>query len=150
MHRQRLVPLVFPTSDAAVIFQLTEANVLAFLRSAPGSASYRTLPIPKEWDVVDRPHVALLDAVDDTVFCFFVSSPSREGSELNVKDMRELPVGTIIEVRYNGLDYRYYRREEEAWRLVAEVRSHLLMEIYDLANIPVLLPLSEDRILAAQ
>lgn len=133
-----------------MMVELTEANILAFLRSAPGSASYKRLPLPKKWDVGSRPHVAVLDSVGDVVFCFFLSSPSAEGSELDISDIRVLPIGTVVEVRYSALDYRYFRRDEEGWRLVGEVRSHLLMEIYNTESLPVVLSLYEDRVLAAE
>jgi hypothetical protein len=139
-----------PTSVVVVIVQMTEANVLVFLRSAVGSSSYRKLPVPKHWDTMNRPHVALLDSVDERVFCFFLSQPSVQGNGLTVVDLKDAPTGTVVEIRRNALDYRYYRRESEAWRLVAEVRSQFLMEVYDRGDGPVVVPLPEGHVLASE
>jgi hypothetical protein len=99
------------------------ANLLAFLRSTMGSTSYRRLPVPTQWDAVSRPHVALLDSAGDRAFCFFLSHPSPEDRGLSVAGLRSAEMGTIVEVRHSALDYRYYRRDSEVWRPVAEVRS---------------------------
>jgi hypothetical protein len=110
--------------------QLIDESMLRVMQSAMGASSYRRLPVPKRWNPVDRPHVALLEFTDDSVFRFFVSEPMADSSELSVKDLDCVPDETVVEVRYSSSDYRYYRHDGHVWTVVAQARDRFFMEFY--------------------
>ena len=116
--------------QSVVEVQLIDESMLRVMQSAMGASSYRRLPIPRNWNPVDRPHVALLESTDDCVFCFFVSEPAADSSELSVKDLDCVPDNTVVEVRYSSYDYRYYRHDGHVWIVVAQARDRFFMEFY--------------------
>jgi len=101
-----------------------------------GAFSCRTPPVPKQWDCVNRPHVALLVPINDEVFPVFLSQPKQTGAgeTLEVADLDSLPPTSMIEVRHTGALYRYYRRDEAMWTKVGESRDPFLVEIEALSH----------------
>ncbi|RLI56990.1 MAG: hypothetical protein DRO87_01965 [Candidatus Thorarchaeota archaeon] len=85
--------------------------------------------IPRWWDPVSRPHVAIIvrDPVTKTEIRYFLSSrgtPCSNGrTTLDVSDIDALPEGTLIEVRFNATRANLYRLEMvgnvPCWRWLA-------------------------------
>jgi hypothetical protein len=128
---------------------MSGADLMSFMHSVVGSTAYARLPVPTQWNAVDRPHVALLNSTNDMTFRFLMSNVSPEDNQLSVMDLGFTRTGTMVEVRHSALDYRYYRRDGEIWLLVARVRNRFLMEIYDRPGSPVLVPLSGAHVFAS-
>ena len=108
-----------------------DAGIFQALSSSYGAFSCRTPPVPKLWDCVDRPHVALLVPINDDIFPVFLSQPkrTRNGETLEIAALDSLPPASMIEVRHNGADFRYYRRDRAMWTKVGESRNPFLIEI---------------------
>lgn len=108
-----------------------DAGIFQALSSSYGAFSCRTPPVPKLWDCVDRPHVALLVPINDDIFPVFLSQPkqTRAGETLEVAALDSLPPASMIEIRHNGADYRYYRRDQAMWTKVGESRNPFLVEV---------------------
>ncbi len=115
---------------------MIDAGILYALSLSYGAFSCRTPPAPKQWDCVNRPHVALLVPVNDEVFQVFLSQPKQTGAgeTLEVADLDSLPPSSMIEVRHTGALYRYYRRDEAMWTKVGESRDPFLVEIEALSH----------------
>ena len=90
------------------------------LRSATGAFTCRYPPVPKKWNPVDRPHVALLLPDAGGIFSVFLSQPendkSRKEQSLEVSDLNRLPSKSIIEIRHTNAQLAYYRRASGAKR----------------------------------
>ncbi|MGY5861010.1 MAG: hypothetical protein RTU09_01355 [Candidatus Thorarchaeota archaeon] len=110
---------------------MIDAGIYQALSSSYGAFSCRTPPVPKLWDCVDRPHVALLVLIDNEVFPVFLSQPkqTRSGETLEIKPLESLPPTSMIEIRHNGADFRYYRRDQAMWTKVGESRNPFLVEV---------------------
>lgn len=110
---------------------MIDVGIFHALSLSYGVFSCRTPPVPKQWDCVKRPHVALLVPINDEVFPVFLSQPKQTGAggTLEVTDLDSLPPTSMIEVRHNGTDYRYYRRDKAMWTKVGESRDPFLFEI---------------------
>ena len=113
-----------------------DVGIFHALRLSYGAFSCRTPPVPKQWNCVNRPHVALLVPINDEVFPVFLSQPKRTGAgeTLEVIDLDSLPPTSMIEVRHTSALYRYYRRDEAMWTKVGESRDPFLVEIEALSH----------------
>jgi hypothetical protein len=98
------------------------------LQHAGSTLHFRELPYPSEWNPIDRPHVALLLCEKGHVFRFYLSTPCAEGKRLYVWNPQRLSIDSLVEVKYNDMDLRYYRREEKMWALVGEARNPVYKE----------------------
>jgi hypothetical protein len=127
-----------------VIAVKVRSGLLALLRLAGGSTAFNRLPVPRVWDPAKRPHVARLEAIGDGVLSFYLTHPADEDTNLGLSDVENVPDGTIMEVRHSELDTRYYRREAEMWRMVAELKNEFYIEVYDGGTVPVVVPLSRE------
>lgn len=110
---------------------MIDAGIFQALSSSYGAFSCRTPPVPKLWDCVDRPHVALLVPINDDIFPVFLSQPrqTRSGEMLEIVPLNSLPSTSMIEIRHNGADYRYYRRDRVMWTKVGESRNPFHVEV---------------------
>ena len=110
---------------------MIDAGVYQALSSSYGAFSCRTPPVPRFWDCIDRPHVALLVPINDEIFPVFLSQPKQTeaGETLDVADLDSLPPPSMIEIRHNGADYRYYRRDRVMWTKVGESRNPFHVEV---------------------
>jgi hypothetical protein len=98
------------------------------LMSASGSLYFKEIPVPHDWNSIQRPHVALLYCENQEVFRFYLSAPCKK-DRLCVWDAKKLEHNSLVEVKYNDLDYRYYRRENGNWIMVGEARDSPFQEL---------------------
>ena len=103
--------------------QNINGHLYHILQRASSSVYLRNLPYPREWNPIDRPHVALLLCEDGQVFRFYLSTPCEERRRLHVWNPQRLSVDSLVEVKFNDMDLRYYRKEEKMWALVGEARN---------------------------
>ncbi|MFX1482818.1 MAG: hypothetical protein ACFFCP_06465 [Promethearchaeota archaeon] len=122
-----------------------DTNTYNVIRLAAGCSSYRSLPVPRHWNMIDRPHVALMETLPDRVFCFLVSQPSEDNDEIWVKDLSTIQGAIVVEVKHNHSDYRYYRRDGQTWTMVAERRDHFFIDVYQRGNHPLTIPTLDDN-----
>ena len=113
------------------------------LRSASGAFSCRYPPVPKKWNPVDRPHVALLLPDDGNVFSVFLSKPEDDNSKreqsLEVSDLNRIPPKSIIEIRHSNASYAYYRRDNGSWTKVAEASDPFVVEVFSHGYAPIVM-----------
>jgi len=124
------------------VFDIGTYNVL---RSAVGASSHRQLPLPRQWDPVDQPHVALIEFIGDRVFCFLISQHSDENNEIWIKNLDYAQDDTVVEVRHSSSDYRYYRRNGEYWAMVAEKKDQFFVDVYQRGTYPLTVPTLDDN-----
>lgn len=124
------------------MFDIGTYNVL---RSAIGSSSHRELPVPRRWDPIDRPHVALIEIIGDHVLSFLISQPSTDCEGIWVKDLGSVQDDTVIEVKHNRSDYKYYRRSGEYWAKVAEKKDQFFVDVYQRGPYPLTVPTLDDN-----
>ena len=78
---------------------MIDEGTLLVLRSANGAFSCRAPPLPREWNPVDRPHVANLVHLEHEVFRVFLSTPIRRHAsmhyDLAISELEHLPVQSI-------------------------------------------------------
>jgi hypothetical protein len=98
------------------------------LLSASGSLYFKNLPIPRDWSPVHRPHVALLYCENKHVFRFYLSTPCKK-DRLCVWDAKDLEYDSLIEIKHNDMDYRYYRRDNGNWAMVGEARDYAFQDL---------------------
>jgi hypothetical protein len=119
------------------------------LRSATGAFSCRTPPLPKDWNPIDRPHVAILIPSIDSIFRVFLSNPvmdeQRGSTILTCKDMDSLPVRTVVEVKKDSVDYEYYRKDPHMWTKVGEGQHPFLIEVYSHGVDPIIITTEPDE-----
>ncbi|MBS3795342.1 MAG: hypothetical protein KGY80_10615 [Candidatus Thorarchaeota archaeon] len=60
--------------------------------------------MPRMWDSIMHPHVALLQRHEDLVVCFFLSNSLERGGKLHAGDLEAFPPDSVIEVRRNQTD----------------------------------------------
>ncbi len=124
---------------------MIDEGLLSILRSANGAYSCKRPPIPKNWNSIDRPYVALLlpGANKKEVFRFVLSQPSNHLSdlsgELETADLDSLPALSIIEVKHNGHEYSYYRLDPDGWKKVAESKSPFMVEVFSHGTQPIIM-----------
>jgi hypothetical protein len=113
------------------------------LQSAAGAFSCRHPPIPKRWNSVDRPHVALLLPDAGTIFSVFLSNPEDDESKLDrsleVSDLDRIPPKSIIEIRHSNAQLAYYRRDNGSWTKVAEASDPFLVEVFSHGYAPIVM-----------
>ncbi|KXH77177.1 MAG: hypothetical protein AM326_05550 [Candidatus Thorarchaeota archaeon SMTZ-45] len=115
------------------------------LRSASGAFTCRYPPVPKRWNSIDRPHVALLLPNAGVIFSVFLSTPEDDESEvdrrLEVSDLDRLPSKSIIEIRHSNAQYAHYRRDNGAWTKVAEASDPFVVEVFSHGYAPIIMNL---------
>jgi hypothetical protein len=113
------------------------------LRSASGAFTCRYPPVPKTWNSIDRPHVALLIPDMSGIFPVFLSKPENNGTHsptnLETKDLTTLPTKSIIEIRHSNAHYAYYRRDNGSWTKVAEASDPFVVEVFSHGYAPILM-----------
>jgi len=111
------------------------------LRSASGAFTCRYPPVPKKWNPVDRPHVALLLPDVKGIFPVFLSQPEEESSNsssyLVTKDLTTLSTKSIIEIRHGNSHFAYYRRDNGSWTKVAEASDPFVVEVFSHGYAPI-------------
>jgi hypothetical protein len=120
---------------------IDEATYL-ILRSASGAFSCRYPPVPKNWNPVDRPHVAMLLPDSGGIFSVFLSNPendSKSKQTLEVSDLNRLPTKTVIEIRHSNAQYAYYRRDNGSWTKVAEASDPFVVEVFSHGYAPIIM-----------
>ena len=122
-----------------------DTNTFNVLRSATGCSSHKDLPVPKQWNSVDRPHVALVESFFDWVFSFLISQPSEDSKEMWIKDLISVQSEAVLEVKHTNSDYRYYRRDGQTWTKVAEKRDQFFIDIYQNGSHPLTVPTLDDN-----
>ena len=120
-----------------VACELFDTDTYNVLWLAVGSSSHRNLPVPKHWNSVDRPHVALVESAGDRVFCFLLSQPSENNGEMWVRDLASVQGNVLVEVKHNNSDYRYYRRDGQNWTMIAEKRDQFFVDVYQRGSYPI-------------
>lgn len=130
-------------STLEVTEQMTidEATYL-ILRSASGAFSCRYPPVPKNWNPVDRPHVAMLLPDSGGIFSVFLSNPDDDSDKqqsLEVSDLNRLPAKTVIEIRHSNAQYAYYRRDNGSWTKVAEACDPFVVEVFSHGYAPIIM-----------
>ncbi len=85
--------------------KLFDRDTYNVIRLANGCSSHRNLPVPKHWNSVERPHVALVDTSNDRVFCFLLSQPTENNEEMRVKDLSSIQGTVVVEVKHSHSDY---------------------------------------------
>ncbi|MHA1963061.1 MAG: hypothetical protein ACXACG_13080 [Candidatus Thorarchaeota archaeon] len=113
------------------------------LRSASGAFTCRDPPVPKKWNSVDRPHVALLLPDVGGIFSVFLSKPEDDESKLDqsleVSDLNRIPPKSIIEIRHSNAQYAYYRRDNGSWTKVAEASDPFVVEVFSHGYAPIVM-----------
>ena len=109
------------------------------LRSASGAFTCRYPPVPKKWNPVDRPHVALLIPDVSGIFPVFLSQPEEESGYLITKDLTQLPTKSIIEIRHGNSHFAYYRRDNGSWTKVAEASDPFVVEVFSHGYAPIVM-----------
>jgi hypothetical protein len=113
------------------------------LRSASGAFTCRYPPVPRNWNSIDRPHVALLLPDSNGIFTVFLSTPEEMSSEIPQKlitaDLSKLPTKSIIEIRHSNAHYAYYRRDNGAWTKVAEANDPFIVEVFSHGYAPIVM-----------
>ncbi len=113
------------------------------LRSASGAFTCRYPPVPRNWNPLDRPHVALLLPDTKGIFSVFLSKPEEKGVELpqrlETADLNKLPTKSIIEIRHSNAHYAYYRRDNETWTKVAEANDPFVVEVFSHGYAPIIM-----------
>jgi hypothetical protein len=113
------------------------------LQSASGAFTCRYPPVPKKWNSVDRPHVALLLPDVGRIFSVFLSKPEDDESKLDqsleVSDLSRIPPKSIIEIRHSNAQYAYYRRDNGSWTKVAEASDPFVVEVFSHGYAPIIM-----------
>jgi hypothetical protein len=113
------------------------------LRSASGAFTCRYPPVPRNWNSLDRPHVALLLPDSNGIFTVFLSTPEETSSEspqkLVTADLSKLPIKSIIEIRHSNAHYAYYRRDNGSWTKVAEANDPFVVEVFSHGYAPIVM-----------
>lgn len=139
IHTQSLVSSTLEVTEQMTI---DEATYL-ILRSASGAFSCKYPPIPRNWNPVDRPHVAMLLPDIAGIFSVFLSNPenvdSKSRQSLEVSDLNRLPAKTVIEIRHSNSQYAYYRRDNGSWIKVAEASDPFVVEVFSHGYAPIIM-----------
>lgn len=131
-------------SEFEVKDQMTiDEGTYLVLRSASGAFTCRYPPVPRNWNPIDRPHVALLLPDANGIFSVFLSQPEEKESSrpqrLETLDLSRLPTKSIIEIRHSNAHYAYYRRENGAWTKVAEATDPFIVEVFSHGYAPIVM-----------
>jgi hypothetical protein len=113
------------------------------LRSASGAFTCRYPPVPRTWNPLDRPHVALLLPDNNGIFSVFLSQPEEKGFDIPQKlvtvDLNDLPTKSIIEIRHSNAHYAYYRKDNGSWTKVAEANDPFVVEVFSHGYAPIIM-----------
>jgi hypothetical protein len=113
------------------------------LRSASGAFTCRYPPVPRTWNPLDRPHVALLLPDNNGIFSVFLSQPEENGFDVPQKlvtvDLNSLPTKSIIEIRHSNAHYAYYRKDNGSWTKVAEANDPFVVEVFSHGYAPIIM-----------
>ncbi|MDF1540938.1 MAG: hypothetical protein P1Q69_18725 [Candidatus Thorarchaeota archaeon] len=125
---------------------MIDEGTLLVLQSANGAFSCRTPPMPKDWNPVDRPHVANLVSLGRDVFRVYLSTPLRRKGTMKytlaIAEIDTLPSKSIIEIRHDNVEYSYYRRDERIWTKVAESSSPFMIEVFSHGTSPIIVDIA--------
>lgn len=139
IHSQSLVSSALEVTEQMTIDEAT----FLILRSASGAFSCKYPPIPRNWNPVDRPHVAMLLPDIAGIFSVFLSNPENVDSQsrqsLEVSDLNRLPAKTVIEIRHSNSQYAYYRRDNGSWTKVAEASDPFVVEVFSHGYAPIVM-----------
>ncbi len=139
IHTQSLESSALEVNEEMTI---DEATYL-ILRSASGAFSCKYPPVPRNWNPVDRPHVAMLVPDIAGIFSVFLSNPeigdSKSRQFLEVSDLNRLPAKTVIEIRHSNSQYAYYRRDNGSWTKVAEASDPFVVEVFSHGYAPIIM-----------
>ena len=139
IHAQSLVSSALEVTEQMTI---DEATYL-ILRTASGAFSCKYPPVPRNWNPVDRPHVAMLLPDIAGIFSVFLSNPedadSKSRQSLEVSDLNRLPAKTVIEIRHSNSQYAYYRRDNGSWTKVAEASDPFVVEVFSHGYAPIIM-----------
>ncbi len=124
---------------------IDEGAYLIF-QSAMGAFSCRVPALPTEWDASKRPHVAHLVPLEHNVFRVYLSTPKRIPGTVQyqflIGDLSLLPAHSIIEVRYDSVEFSYYRKDDGIWTKVAESDNPFTLEVFSHGVTPIVLDVS--------
>lgn len=122
---------------------IIDEGIYLILKSATGAFSCKSPPLPKDWNPTDRPHIANLVPLDHMVFRVYLSTPRRVLGKMNyellISNLDVLPSQSIIEIRYNNIEFSFYRKDNGIWTKVAEVNDSFTVEVFSHGAAPVVL-----------
>ena len=125
---------------------MIDEGTLLVLRSANGAFSCRTPPLPRDWNPVDRPHVANLVHLDHDVYRVYLSTPVRMHAsvryKLAISELEHLPLKSIIEIRHDNVEFSYYRKDKDLWTKVAESNSPFMVEVFSHGTSPIIVDIT--------
>ncbi len=129
--------------DVKSVMSTIDEGTYLVLRSASGAFTCRYPPVPKKWNPIDRPHVALLLRDSNRIFPVFLSQPNPDQTshDLDTIDLSTLPSKSIIEIRHDNSHYAYYRRDNGSWTKVAEANDPFLVEVFSHGYAPIVMNL---------
>lgn len=124
---------------------IDEGAYLIF-QSAIGAFSCRVPALPTAWDASKRPHVAHLVPLEHDVFRVYLSTPKRIPGTVQyqflIADLDLLPSHSVIEVRYDSVEFSYYRKDDGIWTKVAESDNPFTLEVFSHGVTPIVLDVS--------
>jgi hypothetical protein len=133
---------VYDTHEVKDQMTIDEGTYLV-LRSASGAFTCRYPPVPRNWNPLDRPHVALLLPDVNGIFMVFLSTPEEKNTltsqKLETVDLTRLPSKSIIEIRHSNAHYAYYRKDNESWTKVAEANDPFVVEVFSHGYAPIIM-----------
>ncbi|MCF2136248.1 MAG: hypothetical protein K9W43_03325 [Candidatus Thorarchaeota archaeon] len=109
------------------------------LKAAPGAYSCSSLPLPQSWDPVKRPHVALLIPTGNELFRVMLSTPQNNNDHLEISNLSKIDVGSIIEIRYGEVEYKYFRKDSTGWTNVGASDDPFFVEVFTSGLTPLYL-----------
>jgi hypothetical protein len=139
------IPIIEEVKDTfEVKDQMTiDEGTYLILRSASGAFTCRYPPVPRTWNPLDRPHVALLLPDNNGIFSVFLSQPEEKGYDIPQKlvtvDLNDLPTKSIIEIRHGNAHYAYYRKDNGSWTKVAEANDPFVVEVFSHGYAPIIM-----------
>jgi hypothetical protein len=139
------IPIIEEVKDTfEVKDQMTiDEGTYLILRSASGAFTCRYPPVPRTWNPLDRPHVALLLPDNNGIFSVFLSQPEEKGYDIPQKlvtvDLNDLPTKSIIEIRHSNAHYAYYRKDNGSWTKVAEANDPFVVEVFSHGYAPIIM-----------
>lgn len=122
---------------------IVDEGIYLILKSATGAFSCKHPPLPRGWNPADRPHIANLVSLDQSVFRVYLSMPKRIFGTLKydllVSDVNTLSSESIIEIRYSNVEYSYYRKDNGIWTKVAECTNSFTVEVFSHGAAPIII-----------
>ncbi len=110
------------------------------LKAAPGAYSCSRLPLPKTWDSIHRPHVALVVPMNSKILRIMLSEPcDGDTCPLKVSNLDDISHGDIVEVKYSAVEYRYFRKDSGGWTKVGSSDDPFFVEVFTAGLSPLYL-----------